>query len=67
MDIGGFGVGSASEFAFNAIALFSYELTERWRLAGGYRVMTLDYGSGSDAFQSDLTFYGPIFGVGYRF
>ena len=67
MDIGGFGIGSASEFAFNASALFGYQLTERWTLTGGYRVMDLDYGSGSDAFQADLTFYGPIFGVGYRF
>ena len=67
MDIGGFGVGSASEFAFNATAMFGYRMTEQWTLAGGYQVMTLDHGSGSDPFQSDLTFYGPIFGVGYRF
>ncbi len=67
MDIGGFGVGSASEFAFNATAMFGYKMTEQWTLAGGYQVMTLDKGSGSDPFQSDLTFYGPIFGVGYRF
>ncbi len=29
--------------------------------------MDVDYGEGSDPFQLDLTFYGPVIGAGYRF
>ena len=66
-DVGGFGIGSASESASNWIALLRYRLTERWTLAGGYRLMYLDYGSGSDSFKADLRFYGPIFGAAFHF
>ncbi len=64
-DVGGFGIGS--EIASNWIALLRYRLTERWTLGGGFRLMHLDYGSGSDSFKADLTFYGPIFGAAFHF
>ena len=66
-DFGGFGVGS--ERTWQAYALAGYTFDSGMRLFGGYRVLYFDYeeGSGSDYLSLDLTYSGPVLGLGYRF
>jgi hypothetical protein len=69
LDVGGFGIGEASEFTWNALAVLGYDLSERSRLWLGYRALGIDYetGSGSEDLKFDLTISGPVVGVGFRF
>lgn len=60
-DLGGFGIGSASDFTWQAMGLLNYRLTDHWILSGGYR------GLGYDREPYDLTQHGPILGFSYRF
>lgn len=60
-DLGGFGIGSASDFTWQAMGLLHYRLTEHWILSGGYR------GLGFDREPYDLIQHGPILGFSYRF
>jgi hypothetical protein len=61
LGIGGFGVGDAPHAAWQVTSLFSYALSEHWRLRGGYRALGQRY--------PDLhtTFHGPILGVALHF
>ena len=66
-DIGGFGIGSSSEFTWNTSALFF----RNWRntsLIVGYRVLDVDFedGAGPTLFKFDVRQDGPILGVGFR-
>lgn len=60
-NVGGFGVGSASKFAWEASTVAFYALGERVRLALGYRVQGLER-ERSDL-ELDLLLHGPIVGV----
>lgn len=60
-DLGGFGIGSASDFTWQAMALLGWRLSEHWILSGGYR------GLGYDREPFDLVQHGPILGLSYRF
>ncbi len=66
-DLGGFGAGS--DFTFNFMASFGYDFTPVFSGWFGYRVLSVDYkdGSGSDRFQFDTTWHGPIAGFMLRF
>jgi hypothetical protein len=66
-DIGGFSVGS--QFTWNASGYFGYSVSEMVSLWAGYRALGVDYrdGSGSRKFEYDMTFQGPVLGVGFRF
>ncbi len=68
-DIGGFGIGDSSDFAWNVLAGFGYSLSERTTLRFGYRILDVDYddGSGSDLFEYDISMSGPIAGVSIHF
>ena len=66
-DIGGFGVGS--DFTWNTSALFGYSFSDLIRLWVGYRILGVDYesGSGSGKFMYDATMSGPILGLAFSF
>lgn len=66
-DVGGFGVGS--EFTWNASAVLAYNISRVVSVGLGYRALGVDYesGSGSSKFKYDVTMYGPLIGVGFRF
>ncbi|MBP1749859.1 MAG: hypothetical protein H6Q52_2398 [Deltaproteobacteria bacterium] len=66
-DIGGFGVGS--DFSWNAYGLFGYTFTPSISAYLGYRALAVNYesGSGSSKFKYDVTMYGPVMGMGFRF
>jgi hypothetical protein len=66
-DVGGFDVGS--KFTYNAIGLVGYNISRVVSIWLGYRVMGVNYesGSGFNKFQYDVTMYGPITGIVFRF
>lgn len=64
-DVGGFGIGSASNFVWEAWGILDYRLNERWTLLAGYRVSDIDRDFGGA--ELDVTLYGPTLGVQYRF
>lgn len=66
-DIGGFGVGS--DFSWNVAGYFGYRASEMISLWAGYRALGIDYkcGSGNNKFVYDMTFQGPVLGIGFRF
>jgi len=68
-DIGGFGIGSASDFAWNVVAALGYQVSRRITLAAGYRILDVDYdrGSGLRLFEYDVTTSGPVVGLAFRF
>lgn len=68
-DIGGFGIGDSSDFAWNSQILFGYQMTKRSTLYFGYRLLDMDYdeGSGSTEFTYDVTISGPIIGTKIQF
>jgi len=68
-DIGGFDIGSSSDFAWNSQILFGYQMTKSATLLFGYRSLDVDYdhGSGSSLFDYDITTSGPVIGTMFRF
>jgi len=65
---GDIGAGG-SDIAWNAETAFVWNPGERFTLALGWRVLAIDYesGSGSDEFAFDGTLSGPFVGAGFRF
>lgn len=68
-DIGGFGVGS--DFAWQVMAAYAHDF--HWgdsvmSFALGYRVLDVDYstGSGLNEFEFNTTIHGPILGLTFR-
>ena len=68
-DIGGFGIGSASNFTWNVVTALGYQLSRRIALGIGYRILDVDYdkGSGLRLFEYDVTMSGPMVGLAFRF
>lgn len=66
-DIGGFGIGS--DLAINVWPMVGYELSSSAQLAFGYRVLYMDYdsGSGANRFEYDVLTQGPVIGVALDF
>jgi hypothetical protein len=66
-DVGGFDVGS--KFTYNAVGLVGYNISRVVSVWLGYRVLGVNYesGSGFNKFQYDVTMYGPIAGILFRF
>jgi hypothetical protein len=66
-DVGGFDVGS--KFTYNAIGVVGYDISRVVSIWLGYRVLGVNYesGSGFNKFQFDVTMYGPITGILFRF
>jgi hypothetical protein len=64
-NIAGFGIGSASDRSWQFWPVVSYDLTDRWSLASGYRWTSVDRKDGDD--ETDLLWHGPVVGAIYRF
>jgi opacity protein-like surface antigen len=64
-DVGGFGIGSASDLTYNLIPGCSYRLTENTTFDLSYQYFNMDYsnGSGRDELAIDVEAYGPSFGM----
>lgn len=62
------GKGSDSN-SYQLIGLVNYDFGNDWKAFGGYQFLNLDYeeGAGATRFGVDLNYYGPRFGVSYRF
>ena len=65
LDYGGFGIGSASDETWQAIATLGYQLNERWSLQGGYRHLRID--QEKDGLPYRLEMSGPVIGVSMTF
>ena len=68
-DVGGFGIGSASDLTYSFSAMGAFKLSPNVSLLAGYRYMNLDWssGSGADKAAYDYYFHGPIFGLSITF
>lgn len=67
-DFGGFDIGG-SNLTWNLVAGIDYKLKENMSLKAGYRILDIDYdsGSGNKEFGLDAQFRGPIFGLTIKF
>jgi len=67
-DIGGFGIGNAAQFSWQATAEVAFRVSRRVAIFGGYRVLDFDTvtGEGTDRNGTDLRQNGPIIGAGIR-
>ena len=68
-DIGGFGIGSASDLTWNLVAGFDWRFKDSMSLKVGYRIMDTNYerGRGSNKFDMDAQMRGPIFALAMHF
>ncbi len=66
-DIGGF--GASMDFTWQAIANVGFKPTEWISIFGGYRALGQDFKDAgtNERFDLDVTYYGPLFGVGFHF
>jgi len=64
-DIGGFGIGNASDLALNGNASINWQLNELFSLHAGYRAYYLKYNEGQNEWNA--TQHGPWFGIGFTF
>ncbi len=62
-DIGGWGIGTASNLTWQGMIGGSFDLSERWSLTAGYRAL----GVNRDAPIQNTILYGPQFGAVFRF
>jgi hypothetical protein len=64
-DVGGFGIGSASDLLWQIALEADYKLSTNTSLNVGYRIVDLDYsrGSGASEFGVDLQAKGPFLGL----
>jgi opacity protein-like surface antigen len=68
-DIGGFGIGSASDLTWNLLAGVDWQFRKNMSLKAGYRILDIDYerGSGTSTFGLDAQMKGPILGLSIYF
>ncbi len=66
-EIGGFGIGS--DFAWQIQADAGYRFSKLFQVTGGYRIISLDYKTGSDdsRFLYDMDIFGPVIRFGFNF
>lgn len=66
-DVGGFGIGS--DIAWQVYPAVSHRFSRLFGLSVAYRVLGMDYqtGSGTDAFRYDLRIFGPEIGFLFHF
>jgi hypothetical protein len=65
-DIGGFGVGS--DLSGQAFALVDWHPWQHVSITGGLRALRVKYETdkGADNYELDMTFWGPLLGVSFR-
>jgi len=66
-NIGGGGIGS--DLYWQLQSYFGYRFSKQFHLSAGYRVIYIDYetGSGDDRFVYDMTTFGPVLRFGFDF
>jgi hypothetical protein len=64
-DIGGFGIGNASDLALNGNAFFNWQITQPLSMQFGYRALYIKYNEGENEWNA--TQHGPWLGVGLSF
>ncbi len=66
-DFGGFGIGS--DFTWQIQANVGYKFSELLQVSAGYRIISIDYntGSGSERFLYDMNTFGPVVRFGFNF
>jgi len=66
-NIGGGGIGS--DLYWQLQSYFGYRFSQRFQMSAGYRVIYIDYetGSGDDRFVYDMTTFGPVLRFGFNF
>jgi len=64
-DVGGFGIGDASDLSWQAYAGVGYRLNERWSFIGGYRHLSID--TEIDGADVDLSLSGLLLGATFAF
>lgn len=62
-DLAGFGVGS--ELTTNAVAVLSYNISDRYEVGFGYRYMKVELDK--KRLDMDITTYGPVIGMAINF
>jgi hypothetical protein len=64
-DVGGFGIGSASDLTWNVVAGVDWQFKENMCLKFGYKIFDMDYerGSGSDNIGFDGKMHGLMIGL----
>ena len=67
-EVGGFGISGDSNFAWQVQGYAGYRFSELFQLTAGYRVIGLNYatGSGSDRFLFDDDTYGGVVRFGFN-
>ena len=65
-DIGGFDLGSSSQFAWNAIGLVFWNVGKHGRLLAGYRYLYADRDKGGST-GVEMAFEGPLLGYEFSF
>jgi hypothetical protein len=65
-EIGGFGIGS--DLAWQLQAYAGYRFSKLFQITGGYRIISVDYttGSGQDRFLYDTRMFGPVIIFGFN-
>jgi len=68
-DIGGFGIGDAAQFSWQASAKLGFRVSKRVAILAGYRILEYDTVVGEGAYRNgtDLRQEGPIIGAGIGF
>jgi hypothetical protein len=63
--VGGFGIGSASKFAWTGVVEGSWHFSEHWSAVLAYKGLGFNRDFGGD--DLDIAMHGPVLGVSYRF
>jgi len=68
-DIGGFGVGEASDKTWNLVPGVMWRISDRISFTAAYRITAIDFSkdSGTDTFANDTKLKGPLVGLGIHF
>jgi len=67
--VGGFGIGSSSDFSWNAALIGNWHFGERWSLNLAYHGLGFDrrFGSGTEDLSLNIAQHGPLLGLTYQF
>jgi hypothetical protein len=60
-DVGGFGIGSASRFTWQGLAVLGYRFSNAWTVSAGYKTLQIDRR------QIDFWEQGPVLALTYAF
>lgn len=62
-DVGGFGIGDSSTLTWQVVGGLNWKFGERWGLVLAYRALAIE----RSGVVEDVTLYGPMLGLGFRY